>query len=85
MWYAVDKDGTEGKYSSRPLVQFLGRGRYESDYLIRILDKGSIEKLIGKKLTWEDEPVEIAKLSNCCNEPIIEETTLCSKCKEHCK
>lgn len=24
-----------------------------------ILPKGSIEKLIGKKLTWKDEPVEI--------------------------
>ncbi len=23
--------------------------------------------------------------SNCCSEPIIEETTLCSKCKEHCE
>lgn len=23
------------------------------------LPKGSIEKLIGKKLTWEDEPVEL--------------------------
>ncbi len=24
-----------------------------------ILPKGSIEKLIGKKLTWDDEPVEL--------------------------
>lgn len=24
-----------------------------------VLPKGSIEKLIGKKMTWEDEPVEI--------------------------
>ena len=24
-----------------------------------ILPKGSIEKLIGKKLTWKDEPIEI--------------------------
>ena len=24
-----------------------------------ILPKGTIEKLIGKKLTWEDEPVEL--------------------------
>jgi hypothetical protein len=22
--------------------------------------------------------------SNCCNESIIEETDICSKCKEHC-
>lgn len=27
--------------------------------LVVELPKGSIEKLIGKKLTWEDDPVEI--------------------------
>ena len=26
---------------------------------VEVLEKGSIEKLIGKKLTWEDEPVEL--------------------------
>ena len=25
------------------------------------------------------------QLSNCCNAPIIENTDLCSKCKEHCE
>lgn len=29
------------------------------DYPTIELPKGSIEKLIGKKLTWEDEPVEL--------------------------
>ena len=28
------------------------------------LPKGSIEKLIGKKLTWEDEPVELKEKEN---------------------
>ena len=31
----------------------------EYDYPTIELPKGSIEKLIGKKLTWEDEPVEL--------------------------
>ena len=26
-----------------------------------ILPKGSIEKLIGRKLTWEDDPVELKR------------------------
>ncbi len=25
------------------------------------------------------------KFSNCCGEPIIDNTDLCSKCKEHCE
>lgn len=36
----------------------LGFGEYEVFYHIS-LPKGSIEKLIGKTLAWEDEPVEI--------------------------
>ena len=36
----------------------LGGGDYYIDYDIK-LPQGSIEKLIGKTLTWEDEPVEI--------------------------
>lgn len=28
------------------------------DYLV-VLPKGSIKKLIGRDLTWEDEPVEL--------------------------
>lgn len=34
---------------------------YEEDYvdIITELPKGSIEKLTGRKLTWEDEPVAI--------------------------
>ena len=47
-WLAVDKDGTEAKYSRKPLVQFMGGGRYEADYLVEILEEGSIEKIIGK-------------------------------------
>ena len=55
-YVAVDNNGQE--------VLFLGipeRGDsqwvYESSF-IEIL-KGSIKKLIGRELTWEDEPVEL--------------------------
>ena len=36
----------------------------EYDYPTIELPKGSIEKLIGKKLTWEDEPVELKEKAN---------------------
>lgn len=29
-----------------------------------ILPKGSVEKLIGRKLTWNDEPVEVVEVKN---------------------
>lgn len=54
-WLAVDKDGDEYIYSSKPdryEIVFTNYKKYAQ------LPKGSIEKLIGKKLTWDDEPVE---------------------------
>ena len=55
-WLAVDKDGDEYVYDSEPLrddTLFTNYGKYVE------LPKGSIKKLIGKPLTWDDEPVEI--------------------------
>lgn len=63
---AVDKDGTEVIFSETPvrgtnkLKGNLTKWALSSNtakYII--LPNGSIEKLIGRKLTWEDEPVEI--------------------------
>ena len=61
-WVAVDKNGTEAVFSGKP-------ERYSYDNIGCIwydfygkdvrLPSGSIEKLIGRKLTWEDEPVEL--------------------------
>ena len=65
-WVAVDENGTETIYDVKPLrgtnkikknqkmwvVPHIG-----SHYIF--LPKGSIKKLIGKDLTWKDEPVEI--------------------------
>ncbi len=64
-WVAVDKDGTEAIYSKKPL-------RSERIWLDRPhpstrvndtmnLPSGSIERLIGRRLTWEDDPVKLNK------------------------
>lgn len=62
-WVAVDKDGTEAIFDECPRrienseawgFVFLDDGRN-----IIELSKGSIKKLIGRDLTWEDEPVEL--------------------------
>lgn len=39
-------------------MEILNMGEFYISYATH-LPKGSIEKLIGKTLTWEDEPVEI--------------------------
>lgn len=65
-WVAVDKNGEEVIYSIEPI-----RGTNEIKRNTEIwvlhsicehyiyLPKGSIKKLIGKDLTWNDEPVKI--------------------------
>lgn len=64
-WLACDKDGTEWIFDKQkptrntyPEYWLAGRFNGASDYYIG-LPKGSIEKLIGRPLTWNDEPVEI--------------------------
>lgn len=60
-WVAVDLDGTEKVFSDyvKPI-----RGYY-TEYLGRwvgigiVIPNGSIKKLIGRNLTWEDDPVEL--------------------------
>lgn len=63
-WLCVDEDGQELICDFKPirLKDNLGRG-YWSRKLDPIfhsiyLKKGTIKKLIGKNLTWEDEPYE---------------------------
>lgn len=60
-WLAVDDDGTEiifddENYPYRNIEQKEWKCKNE-EYVD--IPKGSIEKLIGRKLTWEDEPVEL--------------------------
>lgn len=57
IFLAVDKDGTEGVYEGRPERAEI-QVWWSYDGSVR-LPKGSIKKLIGKDLTWQDEPVEI--------------------------
>jgi len=59
-WLAVDKDGNEYVFESKPEKGYHNWHVWEEiDRDIVELPKGSIEKLIGKKLTWEDEPLKI--------------------------
>lgn len=60
-WVAVDKDGSECVYQDKPIRknELFDRREYESELVL--LPKGSIKKLIGRELTWEDEPVELDK------------------------
>lgn len=62
-WLVVDKDGTEAIFQSMPFrSKYLGKPQMWTpqtrDSYVN-LPKGSIQKLIGKELKWEDEPVEI--------------------------
>lgn len=63
-WLAVDRNGDEYIYANEPSR----RGSFWDDkvYCDYVefstdikLPKGSIKKLIGRNLTWEDEPVKI--------------------------
>ena len=58
-WIAVDKSGNEYIFDAKP-VRFGGAWytKYMDEKLI-VLPNGSIKKLIGQELTWEDEPVEL--------------------------
>lgn len=62
----VDKDGTESIHELTPKRGFntwlpflIGDDEYSEMGDVIELPKGSIEKLIGINLTWEDEPVEL--------------------------
>lgn len=57
-WIAVDKNGDEYIYNSKPL-KYYEDSYWSPDGKCILLAKGSIEKLIGKVLTWDDNPVEL--------------------------
>lgn len=61
-WLAVDKDKTENKYSVKPKRHYNGilyLWTTKGKGIKTELPSGSILKLIGRSLTWKDEPVEI--------------------------
>ena len=58
-WVAIDEDGRECIYQFRPKR---GNGQFMPLYsysMYLVLPQGSIKKLIGRDLTWEDNPVEL--------------------------
>ncbi len=58
-WLAVDKDGTETIFSGEPFRDGdIWRPSYQYDQCVDI-PKGTIKKILGHKLTWKDESVEI--------------------------
>lgn len=59
-YIAVDKDNEEWIYEGKPIrCHEFERWQPKLKHGWVFLPKGTIEKLIGKKLTWEDEPVEL--------------------------
>lgn len=74
-WLAVDYDGFEHIFDEKPhRIPFDGEDSFLTgvwkacddvidNSMVEIygidLPRGSIEKLIGRKLTWKDEPVEL--------------------------
>lgn len=59
-WVAVDKDGSEYIFHNKP--ERLSVNWQDLMYGIYIdirLPKGSIKKLIGRDLDWNNEPVEL--------------------------
>lgn len=58
-WVAVDKDGNEIIWDSEPVRKENYWDIVDSFDNAVELPKGSIKKLIGRDLTWEDDPVEL--------------------------
>lgn len=67
-WLAVDKDGKEFLYLTKPerIIHYNVFDSRQIDFEIWAsdgdnleLNKGSIKSLLGKELTWNDEPIEI--------------------------
>lgn len=62
-WVAVDKDGAESICTQKPYRRTdPNYGSYWKSSCLNgfiHIPKGSIKKLIGKELSWEDEPVEL--------------------------
>ena len=58
-WVAVDKGGRECIYQFRPKK---GNNEFRPVYAYSMwmaLPKGSIKKLIGRDITWQDEPIKL--------------------------
>lgn len=64
---AVDSDNHEYIHTNRPIKRKFFDGTYGLDsvgYMAVRLPKGTIKKLIGRDLTWDDDPVELKVETN---------------------
>lgn len=63
LWLAVDKNGDEIATDSGCSLHRSKHGLYWSSYddALIYLPKGTIKKLTGRELTWEDEPVRLTE------------------------
>lgn len=62
-WLAVDKSGTECGYTDKPeRCGNIWTNAEEDEYFY--LEDGTIELLLGRVLTWDDEPVEIGEIKH---------------------
>lgn len=57
-WLAVDKDGSEVKFNYKPTRVVDSWWSICGDNQ-RYMPQGSIQKLIGRSMSWKDEPVEL--------------------------
>ena len=63
LWLTVDNDGTEKLFYKQPIREPNSRvWVYLREGAIIELPKGSIERLIGKELSWSDEPFEFSEV-----------------------
>ena len=56
-WLAVNKNGTELVCDREPYLEWDSFWSCISDNVS--IPSGTIEKILGRKLTWEDKPVEL--------------------------
>lgn len=57
-WLAIDKDGTEWRFNEKPFRDKEDIWMVSDEAEIKLLPKGTIKKLIGRDLSWNDDPVE---------------------------
>lgn len=60
-WLATDKDGQSFVYKEKPhrAKYFKVDEYWDSDKDCYFIDNEAVEVILGRNLTWEDEPVEI--------------------------
>lgn len=75
VWVAIDKDGSEHIFDTKPWREdghYMPNGDWDANI---VLPKGSIKKLIGRELTWNDEPLSL-------HDEFYMETSVCKELSE---